>query len=91
MAAKQIQKFPRYQTDTRAKIRLLGGPDWTDVRLINISKSGACVVSPVPFNESAIIEIIVASPNPEIRMHNFMARIVWSEGQRFGIQFMSRL
>ncbi len=85
------QKYPRYDTETRARIRLLGGPDWTEVTLVNISKGGACVVSAVEFSQNTVIEIIVNSPNPEVRMHNFMARVVWAEGQRFGIQFMNRL
>ena len=89
--ARPEQKFPRYETNTKAKIRLFGGPDWTEVTLVNLSKGGACVVSPVNFNQSAVVEIIVNSPNPDIRVHNFMARVVWVDSGRFGLQFMTRL
>jgi hypothetical protein len=88
---KSERKYERYDTNTRAKVRNFGGPDWSEVLLVNLSKGGACIESSVSFERSTIIEIIVNSPNPEVRMHNFLARVVWSEGQRFGIQFMSRL
>ena len=89
--ARPEQKHPRYDTNTKAKIRHFGGPDWTEVTLVNLSRGGACVVSPINFNPSAVVEIIVNSPNPDIRIHNFMARVVWSEDGRFGLQFMTRL
>jgi hypothetical protein len=89
--SKAHRQYPRFETNTEARMRLLGGANWSDVKVVNLSKGGACIHSETPYNQTSVIELIINSPNPDIRIHNFMARIVWSEGAVFGIQFITRL
>ena len=66
----------------QARMRVDG--KWVDVRIRNISSRGLLVQSATPPARGSYVEIFKAR-------HTIVARVVWSNDQRFGIQTRERL
>jgi hypothetical protein len=86
-----LRKFPRFNSATKAQVRQVGLPDWNHCEIVNLSKGGAKILTMVTYPVGTIIEILVLSPDPAIRQHQIMARVVWSQTTRCGLEFITRL
>jgi len=85
------RKFPRFKSATRAQVRQIGLPDWNQCEIVNLSKGGAKILTLISYPVGTIIEILVLSPDPKIRQHQIMARVVWSEPTKCGLHFITKL
>ena len=64
--------------------RMKDNRGWHDVRILNISSKGLMARSPAAPSQGSYLEVRRGS-------HVIVARVVWSNGQQFGLQSQSRL
>ena len=74
--------------ETRIKVlieaRMKAGTCWNDVRVLNLSSRGMMLQAPQPPRRGAYVEV-------RRGRHVIVARVVWSEAQKFGVSTQDRL
>lgn len=82
MAAAQKPRAPRVKVVLPARMKDQRG--WHDVRILDISSSGLMARSMAAPSRGSYLEL-------RRGCHVIVARVVWSNGQQFGLQSQSRL
>ena len=82
MTAAQKPRAPRVKVVLPARMKDQRG--WHDVRILNISSSGLMARSVAAPSRGSYLEL-------RRGCHVIVARVVWSNGQQFGLQSQSRL
>lgn len=82
---------PRFATKASGVIRRLGGNDWAQCQLVNLSKGGACISVMIKFEIGMLVELVVAQEDPRKEDHRLMCKVAWSQKEKYGLQFITRL
>jgi hypothetical protein len=78
----------RFPTNIPVKIRAINGTDWYQGRLVNMSKSGACLEGRFTRKVGTAIEVYLTSSLHNMPNHCILASIVWASGEKTGLRFI---
>ncbi|MGE3975022.1 MAG: PilZ domain-containing protein [Bdellovibrionales bacterium] len=87
----KMRKFPRFDTATKAQVRQIGLPDWNTCEIVNLSRGGAKIITSINYDIGTVVEVLVLSPDPTVRQHQIMAKVVWTTPVDCGLQFITKL
>lgn len=79
----------RYRIEVDVKVRLEGTFQWQSAKLVNLSRSGACVNSKLQLDVARPVEleIPVLAGAEHLGIRRLLAEIVWAKGQKYGLKF----
>lgn len=79
----------RTNTDIPIKIKIINDKYWYEGRMINLSRSGACIEGVSHFPAGTAIEIIATLKDPA-KQYSILAHVVWADGEadRSGLRFL---
>ena len=77
----------RTKTDIPIKMKIANQRDWYEGRMVNLSRSGACIEGIPDFDRGTVIEVIVSLAATK-KHYSIMAYIVWSDENRTGLRFL---
>jgi hypothetical protein len=77
----------RHPVAVKAKVRSIGNKEWTESAMINLSKTGTCIETPLGFFIGQMIEIMVEKEKGQ-KPHLIMATVVWKRANKHGVNFL---
>ncbi len=77
----------RTNTDLEIKMKVINDRDWHLGRMVNLSRSGACVEGIPALKVGAAIEMLVSLKDPN-KHYSILAHVVWCDGDRTGLRFL---
>ncbi len=78
---RQEERFP---TDIPVKMKIINDINWSEGKITNLSKNGACLEGLFPRKVGTTIEVVLSS----IANHTILANVVWTNGGRTGLRFI---
>lgn len=83
------RRYARYNVTVFGQIRALNGTEWRRLQVVTLSTNGACATVSGPKFTSELVEIKMGAATPQRAAHHMFAKIVWSVGDRIGLEFVS--
>jgi hypothetical protein len=78
---RQEERFP---TNIPVKMKIINGTNWSEGKLTNLSKNGACLEGLFSRKIGTTIEVIL----PNIANYTILANVVWTNGGKTGLRFI---
>ena len=90
MGASADRKSPRFRVELAGRFRRAGTFQWTDVVVVNLSKTGLCFQTRSELIGEDLIELEIDTRDAADKPHQrrVVGKIQWRRGQRYGVRFI---